>query len=172
MNGAKKQLGLFWKGVVYLIYGMTILSGAALFLMMAVTCCDVALRATGFPVKGAYDVVRICGVITMACALPLTTAMKGHIAIEYFFQKLNRLGRLVVDAVMRIVTIAAFSFATCASISCGQRLLSSGEVTATIEIPVFWVPWVMAAAFALTAIVVVFHLVYPGREMMKIGVAP
>ena len=140
--------------------------------MMAVTCCDVALRATGFPVKGAYDVVRICGVLTMACALPLTTAMKGHIAIEYFFQKLNRLGRLIVDSVMRIISIAAFSFAAIACIACGQRLLAAGEVTSTIEIPIFWVPWVMAVAFGVTAIVVVFHLIYPGRDMMKTGVAP
>lgn len=158
--------------MVYVIYVMTAISGAALFLMMAVTCCDVALRATGFPVKGAYDVVRICGVLTMACALPLTTAMKGHIAIEYFFQKLNRVGRLVVDSVMRIISIVAFSLATVACISCGQRLLAAGEVTSTIEIPIFWVPWLMAVAFGVTAIVVVFHLVYPGREMMKIGVAP
>ena len=166
-TGVKKPLGLFWKSVVYVIYVMTAISGAGLFLMMAVTCCDVALRATGFPVKGAYDVVRICGVITMACALPLTTAMKGHIAIEYFFQKLNRLGRLIVDSIMRLVSIAAFSCATIACISCGQRLLAAGEVTSTIEIPIFWVPWVMAVAFAVTAIVVVFHLIYPGQDMMR-----
>jgi TRAP-type C4-dicarboxylate transport system permease small subunit len=172
MNVVKKPLGLFWKSVVYVIYVMTAISGAGLFLMMAVTCCDVVLRATGFPVKGSYDVVRICGVITMACALPLTTAMKGHIAIEYFFQKLNRLGRLIVDSIMRLVSIGAFSCAAVACISCGQRLLAAGEVTSTIEIPIFWVPWVMAVAFGVTAIVVVFHLIYPGRDMMKIGVAP
>lgn len=167
MSVAKKPLGLFWKSVVYVIHLMTAISGAGLFLMMAVTCCDVVLRVVGFPVKGSYDVVRICGVLSMACALPLTTAMKGHIAIEYFFQKLNHTGRLIVDSVMRVVSIIAFALAAVASVNYGQRLLANGEVTATIEIPVFWVPWVMAVAFAVTTFVVVFHLLYPGREMMK-----
>jgi TRAP-type C4-dicarboxylate transport system permease small subunit len=167
MSVLKKPLGLFWRGVVTVIHGMTALAGVGLFLMMAVTCGDVVLRVTGFPVKGAYDVVRICGVIAMACALPLTTAMKGHIAIEYFFQKLNRAGRLVVDSVMRLVMIAAFCLAAIACVACGQRLLANGEVTATVEIPIFWVPWVMAVAFGVTAVVVVFHLLYPGRDMMK-----
>jgi hypothetical protein len=40
-------------------------------------------------------------------------------------------------------------------------------VTSTIEIPIFWVPWVMAVAFGVTVLVVVFHLLYPGRDMMK-----
>lgn len=168
--GGKRSLGLFWKSVIYVIHGMTALSGVTLFLMVAVICSDVLLRVAGYPVKGSYDVVRICGVISMACALPLTTAMKGHIAIEYFFRKLNRRGRLIVDSVMRVLSIAAFACATMGCITYGQRLLATGEVTATVEIPIFWVPWVMAAAFAVTTVVVVFHLLYPGRNMMK-GVA-
>jgi hypothetical protein len=72
-----------------------------------------------------------------------------------------------VDSLMRLVSIVAFSLATVACISCGQRLLANGEVTSTIEIPIFWVPWVMAVAFGVTVLVVVFHLLYPGRDMMK-----
>jgi hypothetical protein len=40
-------------------------------------------------------------------------------------------------------------------------------VTDTIELPIFWVPWLMAVSFAVTAVVVVFHLIYPGREMVR-----
>jgi len=150
-----------------LTYGMTAISCAGLALMMLVTGADVLLRQFGHPLKGAYDIVRICGALTISCALPLTTALKGHIAIEYFFQKLSRFWRIVVDSVMRLMMIAVFILAAVECVGYGRRFLESGEVTATIELPIFWVPWVMAASFAVTAVIVLFHLLYPGRGLIK-----
>jgi TRAP-type C4-dicarboxylate transport system permease small subunit len=146
---------------------MTAVSVAGLLAMMLVTCLDVALRVCGVPVKGAYDVVRVAGAITIACALPVTTAMKGHVAIEYFFQRLNRRWRLAVDSLMRLLMIGGFLLAAVESVGYGVRFLKSGQVTDTIEMPIFWVPWLMAVSFAVTALVVVFHLVYPGRELVR-----
>ena len=163
----RKPLGPFWSSVVWLGRGMTFISCFSLVAMMAIICCDVILRVSGHPVKGAYDIVRVAGAMTIACSLPLTTAMKGHVAIEYFFQKLNRTGRVVVDSVMRLIVIAAFLLAAYECIGYGNRFLRNSEVTSTIEMPIFWVPWLMAASFLVTALVVVFHLVYPGREMVK-----
>lgn len=150
-----------------MVYGMTVVSCVGLCAMVVVTCLDVLLRTLGHSVKGAYDVVRICGSLTIVCALPLTTAMKGHVAIEYFFQKLNRAGRVIVDSLMRLIMIVVFLLAAYECVGYGQRFLKNGEVTSTIELPVFWVPWVMAAAFFVATLVVVFHLFFPGREMIK-----
>jgi TRAP-type C4-dicarboxylate transport system permease small subunit len=168
MKMERNLLGPFWKGVVFLTYGMTFISCAGLVVMMLVTGADVLLRQIGYPLKGAYDVVRICGALTIACALPLTTAVKGHIAIEYFFQKLSTFWRIVVDSVMRLVMIASFALAAWGCVVYGQQLLRNGEVTATIGLPLFWVPWLMAVSFAVTAVIVVFHLLYPGRRMVQI----
>ena len=164
---SKKPLGPFWHSVVCLVWGMTFVSGVALAAMILVVCCDVAMRTAGYPVKGAYDVVRVAGAVTIACSLPLTTAMKGHVAVEYFFQKLSRAGRVAVDSVMRALMIAVFIFAAYECVGYGNRFLRNSEVTSTIELPVFWVPWLMAISFGVTALVVVFHLFYPGREMVK-----
>ena len=163
----RKPLGPFWNAVVWLGRGMTFVSCLGLAAMIVVICCDVTLRIIGHPVKGAYDVVRVAGAITIACSLPITTAMKGHVAIEYFFQKLNRTGRVVVDSLMRLIVIGAFLLAAYECVGYGMRFLRNSEVTSTIEMPIFWVPWLMAASFVVTALVVVFHLVYPGREMVK-----
>ena len=163
----KTPLGPFWRSIAGLVWGMTFLSGAALAAMILIICGDVVLRTTGYPVKGAYDIVRVAGAVTIACSLPLTTAVKGHVAIEYFFQKLNRTGRVVVDSVMRLMVIGAFLLAAFECVGYGLRFLRNSEVTATIEMPIFWVPWLMAVSFGITALVVVFHLVYPGREMVK-----
>ena len=163
----KTPLGPFWRSIAGLVWGMTFLSGAALAAMILIICGDVVLRTTGYPVKGAYDIVRVAGAVTIACSLPLTTAVKGHVAIEYFFQKLNRAGRIAVDSLMRLIMIAVFVFAAYECVGYGNRFLRNSEVTSTIELPVFWVPWVMAVSFGVTALVVVFHLVRPGQELVK-----
>ena len=163
----RMPLGPFWRTVVWVGRVMTAVSVVGLLAMMLVTCLDVALRVCGVPVKGAYDVVRVAGAITIACALPVTTAMKGHVAIEYFFQRLNRRWRLAVDSLMRLLMIGGFLLAAVESVGYGVRFLKNGQVTDTIEMPIFWVPWLMAVSFAVTALVVVFHLVYPGRELVR-----
>ena len=163
----RMPLGPFWRAVVWVGRVMTAVSVLGLLAMMLVTCLDVILRVCGVPVKGAYDVVRVAGAITIACALPVTTAMKGHVAIEYFFQRLNRRWRIVVDSLMRLLMIGGFLLAAVESVGYGVRFLKSGQVTDTIEMPIFWVPWLMAVSFAVTALVVVFHLLYPGRELVR-----
>ena len=118
-------LGPFWRAVVWVGRVMTAVSVVGLLVMMTVTCLDVVLRVCGMPVKGAYDVVRVAGAITIACALPVTTAMKGHVAIEYFFQRLNRRWRLAVDSLMRLLMIGGFLLAAYESVGYGLRLRSA-----------------------------------------------
>ena len=163
----RKPLGPFWRAVVWLGRGMTFISCLGLVAMMTVICVDVFLRVVGHPVKGAYDIVRVAGAVTIACSLPITTAMKGHVAIEHFFRKLSPRWRVAVDSAMRALMIAAFAVAAFECVGYGVRFLRNGQVTDTVQIPIFWVPWLMALSFGVTALVVLFHLAYPGREMVR-----
>jgi len=163
----RQPLGPFWRAVVWCGRGMTVFSCLGLATMMLVVCGDVLLRVSGHPVKGAYDIVRVAGAVTIACSLPITTAMKGHVAIEYFFHRLNRRWRVVVDSIMRVLMIGAFLVAAYECVGYGLRFLKNSQVTDTIELPIFWVPWLMAVSFVVTALAVVFHLVCPGRELVK-----
>ncbi|MFA7171879.1 MAG: TRAP transporter small permease [Kiritimatiellia bacterium] len=164
---AHPAINAFWSGVVVLVKVMTLVSCVGLAALTLITCGDIVLRVLKFPVKGAYDLVRVCGALTIACAVPLTTAMKGHVAIEYFFHKLNRKGRIVVDSLMRLIMLVSLLFAAWAAVGCGLQFLKNSEVTDTVAIPLFWLPWVIAFAFAVTALVVIYHLLYPGRELIK-----
>lgn len=163
----RKPLRHFWRAVVWLCHGMTAISCAGLVTMVVVVCADVALRVVRHPVVGAYDIVRVAGAVTISCALPITTAMKGHVAIEHFFRKLNPRWRVAVDSVMRLLMIVAFTVAAYGCVGYGIRFLRNGQVTDTIQIPIFWVPWLMALSFGVTTLVVLFHLAYPGREMIR-----
>lgn len=163
LSGTSARTGLL-RGTTH---ALAAVGGCAVTGIVLVTVGDVVGRRFGWPVKGAYDLVRVLGAIAMVCALPLTKAVKGHIAIEYFFQKLDRRGRAVVDTLMRLVLLALFGGLAWQFGRQGLLFRDSGEVTATLHMPMFWVPWLASLACLVTAGVTLWHLLHPGRSMMR-----
>ncbi|HOO20977.1 MAG TPA: TRAP transporter small permease subunit [Kiritimatiellia bacterium] len=163
LSGTSARTGLL-RTLIHVMAGIGSLAVAG---MIVVTVADVAGRQAGLPVPGAYDLVRVLGAVAMACALPLTKAVKGHIAIEYFFQKLDRRGRAVVDTLMRLVLLVLFGLLAWQFGRQGLLFRDSGEVTATLHMPMFWVPWLASLACLVTAGVTLWHLLHPGRSMMR-----
>jgi TRAP-type C4-dicarboxylate transport system permease small subunit len=144
-----------------------LIAGAGLMAMVVVTTLDVVLRVFRISLPGAYDLVRIAGALTIAAALPYTTAVKGHVAIEYFFHQLGRRGRIVVDALMRLVGMALFGLLAWGSILFGSSIRRSGEVSQTVQLPMFWVPYVLAASCVLVILIKLYHLSHPGKPMLE-----
>lgn len=150
-----------------LVLGLAFVAGAGTVAMMLVTCVDVVARAFGHPLKGSYDIVRLLSLITLSAALPYTTAVKGHVAVEFFFNRLPPATRLVVDSIMRVLTIALFCLLTVQGVRYGQSLKASGEVMLTLGWPVFWASYVMALGCAVSALVVLQHLLHPRKVFMS-----
>ena len=159
--------GSVWAPLRALVKYSGQIAGVGILFMMAVTCADILLRRLGTSIPGAYDLVRIAGGITIAAALPLTTTVKGHVAIEYFFHRLGRRGRIIVDSAMRTIQTVGFIFAAIAFLRRGNRLLRSGEVMPTLQCPIFWLAWLIAFMCLLTALVSLFHLLRPGRNFLR-----
>ncbi len=160
-------MDVFWAMLRVLVLALSVAAGIGVLLMIGVTCADVALRAYGRTLHGAYDIVRIAGAVTIACALPYTSAVKGHVAIEYFFHKLGRWGRIVVDSVCRTVVIVLFSAFSWQCVAYGNSLRRTGIVSLTLQIPLFWLAYVIAASCVVTMFVTLYNLTHPGREMIK-----
>ncbi|HOD99854.1 MAG TPA: TRAP transporter small permease subunit [Kiritimatiellia bacterium] len=163
LSGASARTGFLRR----VIHGMAVVGGLAVLGIILVTVADVIGRRCGLPVRGAYDLVRVLGAIAMVCALPLTKAVKGHIAIEYFFLKLRPRGRAVTDTLMRLVLLLLFSLLAWQFVLQGNAFFESGEVTTTLHMPMFWVPWLAAAACVVTVGVTLWHLLHPGRSLLR-----
>ena len=146
---------------------LALLAGVAVLVMIGITVTDVVLRIFNIGIVGAYDVVRVAGVVAISCGLPYVTAVKGHIAIEFFYQNLNRTGRILVDTLFRLAALALFGLLIHRNIRHGLSLFASGEVTPTLQIPVFWIPFLISFNLALVLIAIFYHLLRPGREMIK-----
>ena len=68
------------KSIIFVFLGLSTLG---IVIMMVVTCVDIICRILRISFTGAYDIVMIAGAITITCALPYTTAVKGHVAIGH-----------------------------------------------------------------------------------------
>ena len=142
-------------------------TGLGIILMALITCADVILRLIGQPFVGSFDLVRVAGAVSMSFAMPYTTAVKGHVAIEYFFQKLGRKGRIAVDTISRTISISFFSILTYESIQYGNKLQVTGEVTPTLQLPMFWIPWTIAFSCGVMVLVILHNLLHPGKGLIK-----
>jgi TRAP-type C4-dicarboxylate transport system permease small subunit len=162
-----RHLELFFSIVRKLIIAFALLAGAAVLVMMGVTVADVALRIFKVGIVGAYDIVRICGVVAISCALPYITAVKGHIAIEVLYRSFSRSGRFVLDLGFRLIALALFGFLVYQNIRYGVSLHAAGELMPTLRMPVFWIPLLIALNSLLVFIVIVHHLLHPGEEMIE-----
>ena len=149
-----------------LVRTMAAIAGIGVAVMIVATCLDVVLRRFGHPLIGVVDVVQIAACLSGACALPYTTAVKGHVAVEYFFQKFPRNVRVIVDAFSRFVAMLMFLYLSWRSWIYGKYLLRKGIGTLTLQIPLFWVLWVLSFTFIVVVLVKIYNLTHPGKEMM------
>ena len=72
---------------------------------------------------------------------------------------------LVVN--IRLLMMALFSLFSWELVRYGAGLRSSGEVSMTVQLPVFWVPYVMAFACAVAMLVTLYHLFHPGKRLLE-----
>jgi TRAP-type C4-dicarboxylate transport system permease small subunit len=166
-GGWHRFVALYEETLRKLVLGLRAVSAMGLVVMVLVTCLDVVLRVFGFSFTGAYDVVRIAAVIAVSAGLPYTTAVKGHVAIEFIYHKLGRRGRIITDTIIRLVIIGLFTLLALGCVDYGNSLRVKGEVSMTLQLPVFWVPYVLGLSCVLVVLITIYHMLHPGREMIK-----
>jgi TRAP-type C4-dicarboxylate transport system permease small subunit len=68
---------------------------------------------------------------------------------------------------MRMMTMLFFFFLTIRSFTYAGDLYRTGQVTATLKIPVFWVPYVISACCFVVVLVIFGHILQPRKEMIR-----
>jgi TRAP-type C4-dicarboxylate transport system permease small subunit len=150
-----------------LVLLQAMVAGLGLMTMMLVTFVDIGLRLFRVSLTGAYDIVKIASVVTIACGLPYTTAIKGHVAVEFFYHRLGKRGRFAADTLIRLLMIVLFAALAWWFVDYGAALRRSGEVSMTLQLPVFWVPYVMAFSCGVIVFITLYHLFHPGKALLE-----
>ena len=138
---------------------MNSVSGIFLILMMLLTVADVALRVFGSPILGTYEIVSIAGALIIALAMPQTSSEKGHICVDFFFEKRSPGVQRILYVATRVVAIALFALLAWGLISKSLGLSRAGEVTATLHVPRYPVGYLMAVCCFLQCVTLVNDII-------------
>lgn len=150
---------MFLKFFGTLSRGMNSLAGIILFLMMMLTVVDVVLRALGKPLVGTYEMVAMAGALVTGFAIAQTAWDKGHIYVDFFFEKRSPF----VKKVFYIGT-RCFGIFLCALIARnlflkGNHFLKTGEVSLTLHLPHFPPAYCLSFCFLVMCFVFVADIV-------------
>jgi TRAP-type C4-dicarboxylate transport system permease small subunit len=134
-------MGRFMGTVLRLSEVMNVIGGSALVLMMLFTVTDVVLRYFGKPILGTYEIVSLAGAVVIGFAIPQTSWENAHVTTDFVVERFSP----GVERGFRIVTkslgIVLFLLLGCNLLQIGLKLHSTGEVTQTLHIPFYPVPF-------------------------------
>ncbi|MBM3166916.1 MAG: TRAP transporter small permease [Chloroflexi bacterium] len=130
------------------------IAGVALVLMLALIAIDIiGAKFFRWPVPGGIDVVGLLGVVAIGFAIARTQAIRGHIEVEFFEERIPQRVRNVVDVVIYSLGILLFGLLAWKTLEYGYTLHSKGEVSMTQGIPLS--PFVYGMAFCYLAVFLV-----------------
>ena len=162
-----KLAGAYERLVRALVIALAAVGGAGVLGMMLVTCVDVVLRVFQRPLGWTMDVVSAASVVAIAGALPCTTALRGHVAVDFLPRWLKGWRRRALTTATNAAGLALFVVLAWRCWGKGTEMLASGEVTPTLQMPMFWMPWMISVSCAATALVILYDLLRPGREVIR-----
>ncbi len=112
-------------------------AAAGVAFIMFLTVADVIGRLFGSPIRGTYEIVGFVGAVIISFALPYTSVKNGHIYVDILMMKMPRMVRVVVYAVNALVSLILFGIITWQSAVYAHSLKVSGEVSPTLQMPVY-----------------------------------
>ncbi len=139
--------------------GICWISALGLLVMMTLTFVDVISRYFGYPIKGSYDIVGMCGAFVIALPIAYTQMHKGHVGIDFIVLKLPGPAQKAIDSTNYLLNISFYALLTWQSSIYGKKLWSVGQVSETIQIPLFPFPYVVAIGFALMCLILIIELI-------------
>ncbi len=135
------------------------MSAAALMAMMLLTCTDVVLRFFRHPIPGTYEMVGFLGAIVVSFSLAHTSLARGHIAVDFLVTKLSKSAQLHVDRINSAICAVLFSFVSWQSMIFAMETRKTGEVSMTLQMPIYPFIFGVAAGSSLLCIVLVLRII-------------
>jgi TRAP-type C4-dicarboxylate transport system permease small subunit len=143
----------FLEGISAVNRWMQNVASVALTFMMCLTTADVILRGFGRPIAGTYEIVAICGGIIIGFTTPITSLMRGHISVDFVVNKLSDRGKNLVNIVTRCVGIGLCLAISWYIMKIGTRFLTGGEVSGSLQLPLYPVAYGIAGCFFILSVV-------------------
>ncbi|MEZ7197433.1 TRAP transporter small permease [Pseudodesulfovibrio karagichevae] len=132
---------------------MRVIAAICLAGMAAMTGADVFLRGVfNTPIFGCEEIVAILGVVAVGFALPYAHYQKSHIGVEILVRRLPKRVREIIGLVTNLATLSLVSIITWRMFLYAGTLAESGEVSMNLELPEYYVVYVLSFGFFVYAL--------------------
>lgn len=129
------------------------IAAVVLTFMITLTTADVVLRAFGRPILGTYEIVAICGGVVIGFTAPITSWVKGHIAVDFLVNKLPEAGKNITNIATRSIGISLCLLISWHIMKIGTYFLTGGEVSNSLQLPLYPVAYGVSTCFLVLSIV-------------------
>jgi len=135
-----------------------------IMLMVIITCADVlGAKLFNLPVAGSTEIVSLVQLATLVFAVAATQRYRGHISVDMFVGKMHPRMRSVTKALVSLLGLLLFLLLVYEGFLLGNFYLSSGEATATVQMPLY--PF--AYAFSIAMIPCAMMMLFDVSEAIK-----
>ncbi len=143
----------------YICKVLNFIAGVAVTVMMLLTVSDVLLRAVSLPFVGTFEIVSLLMGIVISFGIPQVSLDKGHVYMEFLVDRLSPKNRNIMYTFTRILCIFLFACIAYNMIKIGMRFHMSGEVSPTIKIPFYPLPYAVSVCCFLECFVFIFDAI-------------
>lgn len=156
-------------GVNWLAKYMEMVAGFFLVFMVAITTVDVIGRAFNRPIPGTYEIVAFAGGLVIGFALPITAYTRGMIFVDALFVRLSKIGQRIMHVCTRLASLGIFILCAWNLIKMGSDMRHAGEVSLTLELPIWTIPYGISFAMMMLCVVLIADMFreppkLPGEE--------
>jgi TRAP-type C4-dicarboxylate transport system permease small subunit len=130
---------------------------AAMLLMMVITCIDVVgAKIFHWRLFGAIDIVMLSQIVAIAFAASMALILRRHIQVEFIVARLPRRAQAVINSIVLLLELGLFGLIIWRLCVFGYSFQTSGEMSATADIPYY--PFAYGIALASIPICLVLLL--------------
>ncbi|HME44121.1 MAG TPA: TRAP transporter small permease [Syntrophorhabdales bacterium] len=142
---------------------MQAVSCVALTCLMLLTTIDVIGRTFGHPIIGTYELVGLGGAVVLGFAIPITSWIRGHIAVDTFYRGFSKPVQNGFNVATRLISMVLFVLIGWNLFKLGYELHTAGEVTFTRHLPFYPVAYGLAICCFVQCVILLCDIVKIAR---------
>ncbi len=126
-------------------------AGAYISLLMVILVTLHVMSRTFFnkPLVGTVELEEIMIVILVFCGIAYTQVTRNHISVDFVTARLSEPIQKGLEVATSLISSLFFFILTWQSLVQAQEQLADGTSTFDLQIPLFWVMWIVALGFFL-----------------------
>ena len=138
---------------------LNIIAGTALTAMMLLTVADVFLRIFRRPIVGAYEIMELLLALVIGFAIPQVSLDRGNVSMELLLNLLSKRNKAILNTLTRITCIVLFILIGYNLFGVGEEYRLSGEVSSTIKLPFFPMPYAIGVCCFIECLVFILDII-------------